>query len=200
MTQKTPKPQRVPTPDPDANRAAAGGLIFGQQQEPDSSRNWLPWVSAAAVVVVILGLILFVGGHASRSTPSASADASQVNPYAQFLELSDPRMSQAENFAGSQVTYIDGTITNHGTQIVTGVTVTATFSSDGGDQPQVETLPMLLIRTHEPYVDTEPISSEPLQPGQSHEFRLIFDDISPLWNQQVPHVEVDTVRLAASHP
>ncbi len=196
MTQKPHKPVRAQVPAPDANRAPAG-LTFGQQQESDTERNWMPWASAAAVVVVILGLILFLGRHASNTTPTASADASQVSPYAQFLELSDPRMSQAENFAGSQVTYIDGTITNHGTQIVTGVTVTATFSSDGGDQPQVETLPMLLIRTHEPYVDTEPISAEPLKPGQSHEFRLIFDDVSPMWNQQVPHVEVDTVRLAA---
>ena len=195
MTRKTSKPEPAGTPASKPS-AATPGLTFGQQPEQETERNWMPWASAAAVVVVVLGLILFIGGHSSSSAPAASGDTGQASPYAQYLELSDPRMSQAENFAGSQVTYIDGTITNHGTQTVMGVTVTATFSSDGGDQPQTETLPMVFIRTHEPYVDTEPISAEPLRPGQSHEFRLIFDDISPMWNQQVPHVEVDTVRLA----
>jgi hypothetical protein len=204
MTQKPSQPGRAKTPGntqtqaPMASSDAAPGLTFGQQPEPETGRNWLPWASASAVVIVVLGLLFFFGGHGAATAPAADSDAAQSSSYAQYLELGQPNMSQAKNFVDNQVTYIDGVITNHGTQTVTGVTVTATFSSDGADQPQVETLPMLLIRTHEPYVDTEPISAEPLKPGQSHEFRLIFDDISPMWNQQVPHVEVTSVRLASA--
>jgi hypothetical protein len=50
-------------------------------------------------------------------------------------------------------------------------------------------MPLSLIRTREPYVDIEPVSAEPLKPGDTHEFRLIFDHVTPTWNQQYPTVQ-----------
>jgi hypothetical protein len=54
----------------------------------------------------------------------------------------------------------------------------------------VETIPLSLIRTHEPYVDTEPVSAAPLKPGDNDEFRLIFEKIPENWNQQMPEIHV----------
>ena len=51
-------------------------------------------------------------------------------------------------------------------------------------RPQVETVPLTLIRTHEPYVDTEPVSAAPIKAGEVREFRLIFENIGANWNQQ----------------
>ena len=51
-------------------------------------------------------------------------------------------------------------------------------------------MPVTLIRTHEPYVDTEPMSAEPIKPGQTREFRLIFENIGANWNQQLPQIRV----------
>lgn len=158
-------------------------------------RKWLPWVVAAAVVVLGLGLLAVLGGrHPASATPDATL---QPSPYAANLELTDLHLSQATNFAGGQVTYVDGTITNHGQQTVSGVTVSVTFANAAGEQPQVETVPLLLIRAHQPYVDTEPVSAAPLAPGATHEFRLIFDDVSPLWDQQTPKIQVLGVRTDA---
>ena len=56
--------------------------------------------------------------------------------------------------------------------------------------PQVETTPLNLIRTHEPYIDTQPIADAPLAPGDEREFRLIFEDIQSNWNQQLPEIHV----------
>jgi len=64
------------------------------------------------------------------------------------------------------------------------------FRNDVGLSPQVETLPLSLIRTHEPYIDTEPLSSAPLKPGEEREFRLIFDSVAVDWNQQYPEIRV----------
>ena len=149
---------------------------------------------AASIVVVGLGSFAYFGRN---RTPPVTIQQSTLQPstYAASLELSDVRLSQAENFAGSQVTYVDGTVTNHGTQTVTGITASATFPNDVGEAPQVETLPLLFIRTHEPYIDTEPITSAPLAPGQSQEFRLIFDDINGLWNQNPPQLAILGVNL-----
>ena len=56
--------------------------------------------------------------------------------------------------------------------------------------PQVETVPVALIRTHQPYIDTQPISDAPLAPGDEKEFRLIFEDVATNWNQQLPEIRV----------
>jgi hypothetical protein len=98
-------------------------------------------------------------------------------------------MSEATNFAGGKVTYVDGVITNKGDKTVTGVNVLVTFNNDIAEPPQQSPMPLTLIRTREPYVDIEPVAAEPLKPGDSHEFRLIFDHVSPTWNQQYPVIQ-----------
>jgi hypothetical protein len=55
-------------------------------------------------------------------------------------------------------------------------------------------MPLSLIRTREPYVDIQPVSAAPIEPGQKRDFRLIFDTIPPDWNQQYPEVRVINVR------
>jgi len=59
----------------------------------------------------------------------------------------------------------------------------------------VETLPLSLIRTHEPYIDTVPVSAAPLKQGDQREFRLIFETIPENWNQQTP--EIHLVKITA---
>ncbi len=156
-------------------------------------RNWLPWIVAAVVIVVVVALGFFLGGgHRAANTATSSVD-----PYAAQLTISHVQISQATNFAGDQLTYVDGTITNHGNRTVTAITVRVLFANDDGEQPQTERVPLNLVRTRQPYVDTEPVSAAPLKPGDSQDFRLIFDDISPLWNQQIPIVKIQSV---TAHP
>ncbi|HEX4021428.1 MAG TPA: DUF2393 family protein [Acidobacteriaceae bacterium] len=169
----------------------------GRPHDEEQGRSWLPWIVAAAIVLVGLGLLAFFGGKGAPSSTPQDATL-QPSPYAASLRLANLHLSQAANFAGGQVTYVDGNITNKGNQTVNAITVAVTFGNDAGEQPQVETVPLLLIRTHQPYIDTEPVSSAPLAPGDTREFRLIFDDISPMWNQQTPAIHVVGVRMAAA--
>ncbi len=167
----------------------------GTMQREQPQRSWLPVSVAAAVVVLGLASLAFFGRN--RTAPVSLQDSTlQPSTYAPNLEFADVHLSQATNFAGSQVTYVDGNLTNHGSQTVIGLTVAASFPNDAGEQPQVETLPVLIIRTHQPYIDTESIGAAPLAPGQTEEFRLIFDDINDLWNQQPPQLQVLGVHLA----
>lgn len=92
-------------------------------------------------------------------------------------------MSESESLSGGKSTYLDGKITNNGTQTVTGITVQVLFPIDG-QPPQVMTVPLNLIRTREPYIDTEPVSAAPLAAGSEADFRLIFDSVSDNWDQQ----------------
>jgi len=73
---------------------------------------------------------------------------------------------------------------------LTAVTVQVAFRNDLKEIAQKETLPLSLVRTHEPYVDTQPVSASPLKPGEQREFRLVFDSVAADWNQQYPEVRV----------
>jgi hypothetical protein len=142
-------------------------------------------VSIAAVVAVIAVVALLVVGRHGAGPAGGAA-------YAANLELTGLQPSQSESLSGGRSTYLDGHIVNHGNQTVTGVTVQATFAADGG-QPQVLTAPVSIIRTRQPYVDTQPLSAAPLAPGGQADFRLIFEGVSDNWNQQAPTLKVTEV-------
>ena len=99
-------------------------------------------------------------------------------------------MSESENISGGKYTYIDGHIRNTGDQTVTGITVQVLFRNDVQLPPQIETQSLALIRTHEPYIDTQPVSASPLKPGDDREFRLTFETIPGNWNYQMPEIHV----------
>ena len=169
-----------------ANEGGSGGFLSQLQQT--ERRSWLPWIIAGAVVLVVLVLFV-VSGRRQRAVEQAENASQTPDAYASQLAIDHVQMSEAPNFAGGKITYIDGVVTNKGNKTVTGVNVAVTFHNDIGEPPQRTPMPLSLIRTREPYVDIEPVSAEPLKPGQTHEFRLIFDHVSPAWNQHYPTIE-----------
>ena len=141
---------------------------------------------AALAVVILVGLFVAMGRRGSSA--AGTAGGGQVNAaYASNLKLGGLEMSESTSFSGGKETYVDGKITNTGSATVTGVTVAVAFAPDGGGAAQVETVPVNLIRMRQPYVDTAPVSGAvPLPAGATAEFRLIFDNVKPEWNQQPP--------------
>jgi hypothetical protein len=138
---------------------------------------------AAVAVVVLVAVLVMLGRRGPVVQPNTLLP---VDAYADNLQVSGVEMSEAGSLAGGKSTYIDGHIANKGDKTVTGVTVQVVFANDTGMSPQIETVPLNLIRTREPYVDTQPMSAAPLAPGGEADFRLIFEDIQPSWNQQTP--------------
>ena len=149
----------------------------------------MPLAIAAGVVIVIAAVFIIVlerGKPAAKVTPISAAP----DPYAVSLPITRLVMSESSNLAGSKVTYIDGHISNQGTRTVTGVAVQVLFRDGAHEVAQNETLPMKLIRIREPYVDLEPVSAAPLKPGDEHDFRFIFDAVSPDWDGAYPELRV----------
>jgi hypothetical protein len=170
-----------------AGDSGAGGFLSEKKAQPEG-RSWLPWAIAGVVVLVVLGALLVSGRH-QRAAQQAENTSQTPDAYASQLSIGNLQMSEATSFTGSKVTYVDGVIANKGDKTVTGVNVVVTFPNDIGEPPQKTPMPLRLIRTREPYVDVEPVSAEPLKPGDTHEFRLIFDHVSPSWNQQYPAIQ-----------
>jgi len=123
--------------------------------------------------------------HASITPISAPLDS-----YAPSLPISNLVMSESANFAGGKVTYVDGHIANKGGQTITGISVQVLFRDPAHEVTQNETQPLKLIRSRDPYVDIEPISSAALKPGDEHDFRLIFDAVSPDWDGAYPELRI----------
>ena len=143
-------------------------------------------ISGGIVAIVIAVLV-------ALSTRHRAVDPNQeqpLAPYASSLVLSQLTMSESTSLSGGKSTFLDGHIANRGTHTVSAVTVQVFFRNDEGMPPHLEVLPMTLIRTRAPYVDTQPVSASPIRPGEDREFRLIFEAIPENWNTQLPDVHV----------
>lgn len=155
--------------------------------EPAES-NFRPILIGLFIVVIVVGAIILVF-RAGQSTPA------EPSPYAANLKFSDLKASAAQNFAGATVSYLDGEITNTGSQTVIHAVVQVTFKDDMGQTAQKEELPIHVLRTGGPYDEAVDLNMSPLQPGQTKPFRLTFEDISAQWNHAYPDMHVTQVAV-----
>jgi hypothetical protein len=156
-------------------------------EERDSSRLII-FAAVAGVIVITLGIAFLL-----REPPKT---AKTVSPYAANLKFSDFKMSAAENFVGSTVSYIDGTITNAGDKTVTHVVLEVIFKDEVGQMAQDEPdVPLRVLRTTGPYPEAVDLSVAPLGPGQIQPFRLTFDHISAQWNRQYPEIRITDITV-----
>ncbi len=154
-------------------------------EERDSSRLII-LAAVAGVMVVTLGIAFLL-----REPPKA---VKTLSPYAAKLKFSDFKMSAAENFVGSTVSYIDGTVTNAGDMTVTRIVLDVVFKDEAGQMAQDEPdVPLRVLKTNGPYPEAVDLSVSPLGPGQSQPFRLTFDHISAQWSRQYPEIRITDV-------
>lgn len=167
----------------------SSGLFNRKDSESREKQSILPWIVAGVVVLLVLGVFL-IPKHQSGDYNPGGADLAAADPYAANLAVSELHMSESSSVAGGKVTYIDGVITNHGNRTVSGITIQVAFRDFANQIAQKATMPLTLIRTHQPYIDTEPVSAAPIKPEDSREFRLIFDHLPQDWNQRYPDLRI----------
>lgn len=152
-------------------------------ERDNSKRTILIAIAAVLVLAVVTAVVL-------RPKPKPVA---APPPYAADLKFSDVKLSQAQNFVGATVTYVDGTLSNTGNKTVTDATVRVTFKDPYGQIAQVEEVPIKVLRTNGPYPDTASLSVAPLAAGQSQTFRLTFEHVSDQWNQGQPDLQITAI-------
>ena len=158
-----------------------------QPQQIDDATPRGPMIVGALVVLLALGALILAGRNA-RSNATAAID-----PYVKNLQLSDFKLSQAENFVGANVTYLEGKVTNRGSKSVTSAQVRVNFKNSLHEISQTETLPLMIITAREPYIDTADLRSQPLKPGESRDFRLTFEHVTADWDGALPEVTVQSL-------
>jgi Protein of unknown function (DUF2393) len=151
-------------------------------------RDWRPVYLGVGLVVLVVGVMVFFLRPQPRIVRAP-------HPYAVNLKLSDIKMSVAENFVGASFTYIDGTVTNTGSQTVTRAIAHIIFRDSIGQVAQAEDDPLKILQTSGPYPDTVDLSLSPVAPGQSKQFRLTFEHISTEWNHAYPELQIMDVSV-----
>jgi hypothetical protein len=165
-----------------------GGLIqpgANPTTEPQES-TLRPILIGVVIVGIVVGVLLLIL-RSEQPKPAAPP------AYAAYLKFSDLKTSAAQNFVGATVNYLDGSITNTGTQTVTHAVVQVTFKDEMGQTTQREELPLHVLRTGGPYDEAVDLSQSPLAPGQSKPFRLTFENISAQWNHAYPDLQMTQV-------
>lgn len=163
-----------------------------QPQPPRADEGGRIWtfVGLGVAIVVIVVAVLAVLGRSGRTAPQGPP------PYAAKLQLTDLKMSAAENFVGATVTYLDGKVANSGDKTVTRAVVQAIFLNSLGQVVQRESLPIHVLTsgtTGGIYTDVVDLSAAPLAPGQSRPFRLTLEHISADWNHAAPELKITDV-------
>jgi hypothetical protein len=144
---------------------------FSQTREEDGSGKRMLLIAGVAIAI-LLGAMFLVFREAPKK-------AGGPPPYAANIQLSDFKMSAAENFVGAT-----------GGQALTHAEVEVLFKDDLGQIVQKETVALKVLRTSGPYPEAVDLRSAPLSPGQILPFRLTFESISSQWNHQYPDIRV----------
>ena len=155
--------------------------LFTPAKQETQERNWMPIIMGLVAVFVVVGIIIV--SRVTRRAPSQ-----QVNPYAAKLQISNPKLSAAENYVGGTVTYLDVRHHQHRRQSLVGADMKLVFKNSMDQIVQKETLPLHVLVENQMggYPDLVDMSRSPIAPGQTKTVRLTLEHISADWNQALP--------------
>jgi hypothetical protein len=181
--------------DPSQNQASqkatpAEPVLFGAHSAQSEPRNWTPLIVGFVLVLAVVAIFAILGR--GKKEVATSAD-----PYSPMLVVEQARLSQADNFVGSTITYIDLTVRNHGERTVVGGVVQAVFRDTLGQSVQTETLPLraLLPQALGGADEAGDLARAPLGPAQTRILRLTVEHISSQWNRAQPELEFRGLRF-----
>jgi hypothetical protein len=164
--------------------------LFATPRREPQERNWTPFVIGLVAVVVVVGIIVTLTRTKGQTT-------TQTNPYVSKLQISNLKLSAAENYVGGTVTYLDVTISNTGDSTLTGAAMKLVFKNSMGQVVQTETIPLHVLMENQMggYPDLVDLSRASIGPGQSKTVRMTLEHISADWNQSYPEMQLVNLRL-----
>ncbi len=149
----------------------------------EERHNRMPLFIGAAVILVGLTVAFVLSHNQQPQTGIAPED-----PYSANLKVMDVHASEAKNFAGVSVYYLEGQIANMGSKTVTGALVEAVFRNALGQVVDRQTQNLTILQQRPGYIDSVTLREHPLTPNMQDQFRLTFEHISADWNQGVPEL------------
>ena len=143
-----------------------------------------------AVVVLVVGLIggtvgwfLYQRAGDAAGAPAELSEAARS--YLPNLALSnDTGMTAKQDALGQTLLEITGSITNNGDRVCETVEVNVVFREPNG---------LEIDRQRSAVVDRR---TGALEPGETQEFRMAFDNVPEAWNQAFPSLFISQIQFA----
>jgi len=128
--------------------------------------------------LVIAGVSIWLIQQRAAHSRQPAALTAEAKSYVRNLALSDVEMKAAQSYVKQTVIEITGKITNNGTRKVDQVDIFCIFSDAYGQ---------VVLRERIPIVKR---AGGGLNPGQTRNFRLPFDNVPESWNQALPQLVI----------
>jgi hypothetical protein len=139
-------------------------------------------------VILVAGLSLLIGLAGCRggsSNPSSQAGkAADEEAYKSKIELSRVGLAKGENYLGSEVFYVEGSLKNTGSRVVQRVEIAFLFR---------DSLKQVVLKESRKAVEYK--GGRGLEADQSTRFQVAFDHLPKDWNYVLPDIEVSQVTL-----
>lgn len=157
--------------------------MLGQDDKPKQSATTplLPILLGALTVAIVGGAIFFLqsaGQHSAEPVLTGAATA-----YLPKLDLNNVAMEANEDSLGLTLLEVTGDITNLGDTTVTIVEANCIFRDVNG---------LEIERQRSTFVNRR---TGPLDPGETQDFRMAFDDPPDGWNQILPDLYIAQIQF-----
>ncbi|HUI84914.1 MAG TPA: hypothetical protein VL240_11860 [Candidatus Binatia bacterium] len=164
--------------------------LFTPARQETQQRNWTPFVIGLVAVLVVVSIIVVLTRNKGQAT-------AETNPYAAKLQISNAKVSAAENYVGGTVTYLDANIANTGDKALVGADMKLVFRNTLNQIVQKETLLLHVLVENQMggYPDLVDMSRSPIGPGQTRTVRMTLEHISADWNQAPPEMQLVNLKL-----
>lgn len=123
-------------------------------------------------------------GGSSRQSSQDPGVAGEESAYKSKIEVSKVGLAKGENYLGSQVFYVEGTLKNAGDRVVQRVEITFLFR---------DTLKQVVLKESRKALDYK--GGGGLDADKSTRFQVAFDHLPRDWNHVLPELEVSQVSL-----
>jgi hypothetical protein len=121
------------------------------------------------------------GGKAAGPEPLPMGPVEQA--YAPQIQFSDFQLSRATNMISTEITYVDGVVTNGGSRTVEELEISLQFHDLAGETISRQTRRLLGK------------GASPLGPGAKRDFELAFENVPTGWDQRPPAIVVTGLKL-----
>ena len=133
---------------------------------------------------VLLTTLVGCGRDSSSQTSQAAQNVVETEAYRSKIEVSKVGLAKGENYLGSEVFYVEGSIKNIGNRVVQRVEITFLFR---------DSLKQVVLKESRKALEYK--GTRGLEADKAARFQVAFDHLPKDWNYVLPDLEVTQVTL-----
>ena len=144
------------------------------------AKGILPFGVRFLLLIVMAGC----GSDSSNRSSQTGQGATETDAYKSKIEVSKVGLAKGENYLGSEVFYVEGSLKNVGNRVVQRVEITFLFK---------DSLKQVVLKESRKALEYK--GGGGLEADKSTRFQVAFDHLPKEWNYVLPDLEVSEVTL-----